>query len=77
MDVLGVPVAVGNPEELDPKRFGVIVEKDGRKGVLLPDLEGVDTVREQLLIASRKAGLHGPEGARLLRFTVERFREED
>ncbi len=77
VDVLGVPVAVGNPEELDPKRFGVIVEKDGRKGVLLPDLEGVDTVREQLLIASRKAGLHGPEGARLLRFTVERFREED
>ena len=76
VDVLGTPELVGGPEELDPKRFGVIVEKNGRRGVLLPNLEEVDTVREQLLIASRKAGLHGPEGAALRRFTVDRFREE-
>jgi len=76
VDVLGTPEAVAGQEELDPKRYGVIVEKDGRRGVLLPNLEEVDTVREQLLIASRKAGLHGPEGATLWRFTVERFREE-
>jgi len=76
VDVLGTPELVGGPEELDPKRFGVIVEKNGRRGVLLPNLEEVDTVREQLLVASRKAGLHGPEGAALRRFTVDRFREE-
>ncbi len=77
VDVLGQPERVSGPESLDPKRFGVIVEKGNRRGVLLPDLEGVDTVDEQLFIASRKAGLPGPEGADLWRFTVERFRERE
>lgn len=77
VDVLGRPERVSGPESLDPKRFGVIVEKGNRRGVLLPDLEGVDTVDEQLFIASRKAGLPGPEGAGLWRFTVERFREQE
>ncbi|HOV28492.1 MAG TPA: AmmeMemoRadiSam system protein A [Synergistales bacterium] len=77
VDVLGRPERVSGPESLDPKRFGVIVEKGNRRGLLLPDLEGVDTVDEQLFIASRKAGLQGPEGADLWRFTVERFREQE
>lgn len=77
VDVLGTPEKVQGPQCLDPKRYGVIVEKGERRGVLLPDLEGVDTVEEQLFIASRKAGLAGPEGADLWRFTVERHRERD
>jgi AmmeMemoRadiSam system protein A len=77
VDVLERPERVSAPESLDPKRFGVIVEKGNRRGVLLPDLEGVDTVEEQLFIASRKAGLPGPEGADLWRFTVKRIREQD
>ncbi len=77
IDVLDRPEPVSGRESLDPKRFGVIVEKGNRRGVLLPDLEGVDTVEEQLAIASRKAGLSGPEGANLWRFSVERIRENE
>jgi len=58
VDVLTEPEPVYDLRELDPKVYGVIVEaSDGRKGLLLPDLEGVDTVEEQIDIASRKAGI--------------------
>lgn len=75
VDILSEPEAVTDLRELDPKRYGVIVERGGRRGVLLPDLEGVDSVEEQLAIAARKAGLPGPEGSAILRFTVRRIRE--
>ena len=55
----------------------MIVERGGRKGVLLPDLEGVDTVEQQISIAMRKAGI-GPEGEVVIyRFKVSRFSEVD
>jgi AmmeMemoRadiSam system protein A/AmmeMemoRadiSam system protein B len=64
-------------DDLDPKIYGVIVEEDGgaRRGLLLPDIEGVETARQQVEIAARKAGI--PPGAtlKLSRFRVERFRE--
>jgi AmmeMemoRadiSam system protein A len=73
VDVLGKPEPVKGLEELDPKRFGVIVRKDWRTGVLLPDLEGVDTVEEQLRIAKLKAGIGPEEDCIVERFEVKRY----
>ncbi len=74
VDVLGEPEPVSGPDELDPRRYGVIVSASGgRRGLLLPDLDGVDTVDEQLSIAARKGGIDLDEpGVRLERFVVER-----
>lgn len=74
VDVLGEPEPVSGPEQLDPRRFGVIVSASrGRRGLLLPDLDGVDTVDEQLRIAARKGGIDLDEpSVRLERFVVER-----
>ncbi len=69
VDVLGETEEISSPEELDVKRYGVIVSKGARRGLLLPNLEGVDTVEEQVAIARRKAGI--PEQARGIR--LERF----
>ncbi len=73
VDVLTPPEPVTDRAELDPKRYGVIVQAGGRRGLLLPDLEGVDTVEHQVSIAMQKAGI--PPGSRvsLLRFEVKRF----
>lgn len=75
VDVLGEP----EPAELgdlDPKRYGVIVSKGWRRGLLLPDLEGVDTVDSQVAIAKTKAGIRpDEEGVRLERFEVVRHGE--
>ena len=74
VDVLEHPEEVKDISELDPKVYGVIVEKGFRKGLLLPDLEGVDTVEQQLSIAKRKAGIwEGEEDVRIYRFTVTRY----
>ena len=72
VDVLTVPEAVDSVAELDPARFGVIVSRGGRRGVLLPDLDGVDTVDQQLAIAKRKAGISPDEPVALERFEVTR-----
>ena len=77
VDVLSDPEPVASPDELDPKKYGVIVSKEGRRGLLLPDLPGIDTVEEQLDIAKRKAGISPMEaGVKLERFTVERHGAE-
>ncbi len=60
-------------EELDPARFGVIVTADWRRGLLLPDLEGVDTPEQQVAIAMRKAGISPGERVHLERFLVDRY----
>jgi AMMECR1 domain-containing protein len=63
--------------DLDPKIYGVIVE-DGRgvrRGLLLPDIAGVETAADQVRIAASKAGIAPHESLRLHRFRVERFRE--
>jgi len=74
VDVLGEPEPVSSADELDPSVYGVIVEKDYRRGLLLPDLEGVDTVKMQLSIACRKAGIDPIEEYAISRFTVKRYR---
>lgn len=74
VDVLSPPEKIEDSALLDPKRYGVIVSKGGRRGLLLPDLEGVNTIGEQLRIAKMKAGLGEDEEVDLFRFTVERCR---
>ena len=69
VDVLGKPEKIASRDELDVKRYGVIVTKGFRRGLLLPNLDGVDTVDQQLSIALRKAGLSEREKD----FEMERF----
>jgi AmmeMemoRadiSam system protein A len=73
VDVLGEPEPVPDASYLDPRRFGVIVKRGNRVGLLLPDLEGVDSVEQQLEIARNKAGIAPHEPLQLYRFTVNRF----
>lgn len=72
IDVLSPPEEIKELNELNPKKYGIIVSKGQRKGLLLPDLEGVDTVEEQLHIAKMKAGIHD-EDVRIFRFEVKRY----
>lgn len=73
VDVLGEIEPIASEDELDVIRYGVIVAKGGRQGLLLPNLDGVNTVEEQLSIAKRKAGLAPDEkGCDLYRFEVVR-----
>lgn len=73
VDVLSEPEDIAGPEELDPKRYGVIVSCGGRRGLLLPDLDGVDTVEEQVRIAAQKGGIDPTEpDVTYQRFTVTR-----
>ena len=75
VDILSEPEPVSSIEELDAKKYGVIVTDGARRGLLLPDLEGVDSVREQLYIAKRKAGNAPDKEVSVMRFTVERHSE--
>jgi AmmeMemoRadiSam system protein A len=62
-------------DDLDPHVYGVIVAAGYRRGVLLPDLEGIDTAAEQVGIALQKAGIRPDEQFSVRRFTVTRYRE--
>jgi len=78
VDVLSEPEPISGPEELDPKRYGLIVQSKRdpwKRGLLLPDLEGIDTVEKQLYWTRvHKAGIRDPnEPVQLYRFTVERY----
>ena len=72
VDVLTEPELVAGADALDVKKYGVIVEYRARKGLLLPDLTGVDTVDEQLRIARQKGGIPADAPIRIWRFTVAR-----
>ncbi len=74
VDVLSAPERIRDIKDLDPKKYGVIVAKSGLRGLLLPDLEGVDTVEEQLRIAKMKAGIGPDEDTDIYRFEVKRYR---
>lgn len=71
IDVLMTPISASR-EELDPKRYGIIVKADSRSGVLLPNLEGIDTVEDQLAIALEKAGIDKYEEYAIEKFEVSR-----
>jgi AmmeMemoRadiSam system protein A len=69
VDVLETPEPINDMRDLDVKTYGVIVSRGRRRGLLLPNLEGVDTVEEQVDIARQKAGIAPYEP-----FTLERFK---
>ncbi len=75
VDVLGELEKIAGPEELDPWRYGVVVRQRGKTGLLLPHLEGVDTVSDQIGIAKQKAGILGEDSVELWRFEVKRHYE--
>ena len=74
VDVLTKPEPVENASQLDPRKYGVIVESGVRRGLLLPDLEGVATVERQIEICRLKAGILADAPVKLYRFQVERFK---
>jgi uncharacterized protein len=74
VDVLSEPQQISDISELNPKIYGVIVTKGTRRGLLLPDLEGVDSVEEQLKITKMKAGINPVDSEVVIyKFLVERY----
>ena len=73
VDVLTPPEKISDMTELDPRKYGVIVSKGGMRGLLLPDLEGVETAEEQVRIAKIKAGMDSDEKSDIFRFEVKRY----
>lgn len=76
VDIVSPLTPIASKEDLDPERYGVVVESGRRRGVLLPALVGVTTTEQQIAIASSKAGIAPDEPVMLYRFTVQRFREK-
>jgi len=74
VDVLTKPEPIASKDQLDPKRYGVIVEAGWQRGLLLPDLEGVDSVDYQIDICRQKAGIEPDEPIKLYRFEVRRYK---
>lgn len=74
VDVLGEAEYIYSMDQLDVKRYGVIVSKGYRRGLLLPDLDGVDTPEQQVAIAKQKAGIRPDEDVKMQRFEVIRHR---
>ena len=72
VDILGEPEPVDSPDLLDVKEYGVIVSYGGRRGLLLPNLDGVDTVEDQIRIARQKGGIRETDPYTLQRFRVVR-----
>jgi AmmeMemoRadiSam system protein A len=76
VSVLGPEEPAAGLDDLDPRVFGVIVrDRAGRRGLLLPDIEGVDEPEQQVQIARRKAGIAASEPVVLSRFRVRKFCE--
>lgn len=72
VDVLSPPENISDKALLDPKIYGVIVTRGHRRGLLLPDLDGVDTAEDQIAIAKQKAGIFDDNPVSLQRFKVVR-----
>lgn len=73
VDILGAPERVAGPGDLDVRRYGVIVRSGARRGLLLPDIEGIASVEEQVSVARKKGGIGEVERVELYRFVVERY----
>ena len=73
VDILSPPVQALGFEELDVQRFGVIVQSGSKRGLLLPAIEGIVSVEEQVMIARRKGGIGEGDPVELYRFEVERY----
>jgi len=75
VDELKTPEPIDNIDELDPKKYGVIVYKQKNSGLLLPNIEGVNTAEDQVNIALRKAGIYKDDDYHMQRFEVIRHHE--
>ncbi len=73
VDVLDEAENIDSLSLLDPKHYGVIVTAGGKKGLLLPNLEGIDSPKQQVEVALRKAGIYPDEEYKLARFRVVRY----
>jgi hypothetical protein len=77
VDILSEPEKIDDKNELDPKKYGILVQGGHQSGLLLPDLEGIDTVEKQINVARKKAGLGSDANIEIYRFSVKRFKEND
>jgi AmmeMemoRadiSam system protein A len=73
VDVLSEPASVTDIKELNAKKYGIIVSSRGRRGLLLPDLEGVDTPAQQISICRQKAWINETDPITIEKFEVRRF----
>ena len=74
VDELTIPEDIKDTSYLNPKKYGVIVSSGYKKGVLLPDIDGIDTIEKQITIAKKKANIHDFEKITLKRFEVIRHK---
>jgi AmmeMemoRadiSam system protein A len=74
VDILSCPEKIKDLSVLDPKKYGIIVVSGQRRGLLLPDIDGVDTVEEQLKITKMKADIPPHEDVEIYRFEVKRYK---
>ena len=77
VDILSEPEEVRDISELDPKKYGILVKGGHQTGLLLPDLEGIETAEKQLKVAKRKAGLREDAEVEIYLFTVSRYEEHE
>lgn len=77
VDVLSDMEPVTDTNELDEKKYGVVIKSDYRRALLLPDIAAVESVPHQLELVRRKAGIGPHEPAELYRFTVTRYTMDD
>lgn len=73
VDVLSEATKIMSKKELDPRRYGIIVSSGHKRGLLLPDIEGVSTPEEQIAISKRKAGIGRGEKVEIKKFEVRRY----
>ncbi len=75
--ILKTPVVIKDKNELNPRKFGIIVKTAQKSGLLLPDLEGVDTIDEQISIACQKGGINPrQEKIAIYKFTAQKYEED-
>ena len=74
VDVLSEAEKISDIDQLDPKKYGVIVTSGRKRGLLLPNLEDVNTIEEQIDIAKKKAGIEPDEDVEIMRFEVKRYK---
>ena len=75
VDIIGEMEKVDDREKLNPEKYGIMVKGGHHSGLLLPDLEGIDTVEKQINIARKKAGLTKNDEIEIYRFEVKRYKE--
>lgn len=75
VSILSLPKEIIDKRELDPIKYGVLVKSGHKSGLLLPDLEGVNNIEQQLTIACQKAGIDYPdEEIKIFKFTVKKYK---